>query len=81
MGAEALVLTCPLCELNLGKKQKALLEEDKITKLMPTFYVTQLLAVALGLNPEICHFELNERASFDLLKSKNLPIGSENKAA
>ena len=71
VGAEALVLSCPLCEFNLGKKQGALLEEEGISKMIPTFYFTQLLAVGLGLSPETCHFELNEKASVELLKSKN----------
>ena len=69
-GAEALALSCPLCEFNLGKKQKTLIQEEKISKGIPTFYFTQLLAIAMGLNPEICHFELNEKASMELLKSK-----------
>lgn len=71
MGAEALVLSCPLCEFNLGKKQGDLIRGEKISKVIPTFYFTQLLAVALGLSPENCHFELNERASIELLKNKN----------
>jgi len=71
VGAEALVLSCPLCEYNLGKKQETLLVEERISKAIPTFYFTQLLAIALGLSPESCHFDLNEKASIELLKSKN----------
>ncbi|MBL7174326.1 MAG: CoB--CoM heterodisulfide reductase iron-sulfur subunit B family protein [Desulfobacteraceae bacterium] len=71
VGAEALVLSCPLCEYNLGKKQETLLKEERISKSIPTFYFTQLLAIALGLSPESCHFDLNEKASIELLKSKN----------
>ena len=71
VGADALVLTCPLCEFNLGKKQGDLIQEEKISKLIPTFYFTQLLAIALGLSAEVCHFELNDRASAELLKGKN----------
>lgn len=71
-GAEALALSCPLCEFNLGKKQEELFKGKKISKLIPTFYFTQLLAIALGLDPKICHFELNEKACIELLKSKHL---------
>jgi heterodisulfide reductase subunit B len=71
VGAEALVLSCPLCEFNLGKKQETLLVEEKISKAIPTFYFTQLLAIALGLSPESCNFDLNESASLELLKSRN----------
>jgi heterodisulfide reductase subunit B len=68
VGAEALALSCPLCEFNLSKKQSELLQEESITKTIPTFYFTQLLVIALGLNQESCRFELNEAASLALVK-------------
>ncbi|MBN2417882.1 MAG: CoB--CoM heterodisulfide reductase iron-sulfur subunit B family protein [Deltaproteobacteria bacterium] len=61
-GADALSMSCPLCEYNIGKKQAGL----------PTFYFTQLLAIALGVAPEECHFELNHKSSFELLKTKGI---------
>ena len=69
-GAEALVLSCPLCEFNLGRKQDNLIKENRIPRKIPTFYFTQLLALALGLDPEVCRFELNDRASHELLGKK-----------
>ncbi len=79
-GAEALALSCPLCEFNLGKKQPELLRDARIRKPIPTFYFTQLLALALGLDPEVCRFDLNDPATVELLKSKGYPIAL-NKAA
>jgi len=70
-GANVLAVSCPLCEFNLGKKQKTLLSEQKILEKIPTFYFTQLLAIALGLKPEVCRFELNEKSVVEFLKSKN----------
>ena len=61
-GADALSMSCPLCEYNIGKKHGGL----------PTFYFTQLLAIALGVPPEDCYFELNHKSSFDLLKTKGI---------
>jgi heterodisulfide reductase subunit B2 len=72
--ADAMVLSCPLCEFNLGKKQGELLDKNKVSKEVPTFYFTQLLAVALGLGAEACRFDLNEKASMALLKSKSFPV-------
>ena len=72
IGADALAMSCPLCEFNIGKKQGSLIETHRISKEIPTFYFTQLLALALGLDKEICHFELNNKASIELLKTKNL---------
>jgi heterodisulfide reductase subunit B len=70
--ADALVLACPLCDYNLGHRQDAMLEKYEDAKEVPIFYFTQLLAVALGVDPEVCHFELNRKSSIELLKTKNL---------
>ncbi len=69
-GIEALATSCPLCEYNLGKQQPQMLAAGRIEKNIPTYYFTQLLAVALGLDAEICHFELNDKISAELLVNK-----------
>ena len=71
-GAEALVLTCPLCDYNLGQGQKELMKKYNEFKEMPLFYFTQLLALALGLDSQVCHFELNYGSPELLLREKNL---------
>jgi heterodisulfide reductase subunit B len=48
-----------------------MLEKGNIAANVPTYYFTQLLAVALGLDAGNCHFELNDPISAELLKSKN----------
>ena len=69
-GAEAIATSCPLCEYNLGKRQEdALRKHDKL-KALPTFYFTQLLAIALGLGAEVCNFELNHNGVIRLMESK-----------
>ncbi len=69
-GIEALATSCPLCEYNLGKQQGRMMEKGHITTHVPTYYFTQLLAVALGLDVENCHFELNDPISAELLQRK-----------
>jgi len=71
-GAEALALACPLCDYNLGKKQDQMLTTFEGMKEVPVYYFTQLLAIALGIADDDCHFELNRNSSVELLKSKNL---------
>ncbi len=71
-GAEALVLTCPLCDYNLGRGQKELVKKQSGFEEMPLFYFTQLLALALGLDPQICRFELNYGNPELLLREKGL---------
>jgi len=73
-GAEALALSCPLCEFNLGKTQEELLGKGKISKEVPVYYFTQLLALALGLGGEVCRFDLNDKLSAEFLKAKNYPL-------
>ena len=70
-GAEALALTCPLCDYNLGQGQKELNKKSGFGE-MPLLYFTQLLALALGLNPQVCHFELNYGSPESLLMGKGL---------
>ena len=84
-GAEALVLTCPLCDYNVARGQKELAEKQSGFREMPLLYFTQLLALALGLGPRVCHFELNHGSPESLLKEKHLlsqvesfqPIGGQ----
>jgi heterodisulfide reductase subunit B2 len=69
-GADALVLSCPLCEYNLGTRQPQVMETVSDLSPVPTYYFTQLLAVALGLEADVCHFELSDAASLNLMKKK-----------
>jgi len=46
-GADAVVVSCPLCFFNLDYRQKALREKERGFEPFPIFYFTQLLAVAL----------------------------------
>jgi len=71
-GAEALVLSCPMCDFNLGQRQQELALRYSQFKPIPILYFTQLLALALGLGPEVCRFELNYVDPRPLLESKKL---------
>ncbi|BHH85632.1 CoB--CoM heterodisulfide reductase iron-sulfur subunit B family protein [Desulforhopalus sp. 52FAK] len=75
-GLEAIATSCPLCEYNLGKQQGQMLEKGNIEANVPTYYFTQLLAVALGLDVELCHFELNDPKSLSLLEDKNYLVAA-----
>lgn len=75
-GIEALATSCPLCEYNLGKQQDQFMAKGKITANVPTFYFTQLLAMALGIDREVCHFELNDIKSLQLLEAKNIQVAA-----
>ncbi len=70
-GAEVLTLSCPLCASNLEQKQGELRQRENFPE-MPILYFTQLLALSLGLDPSVCHFELNHIDPQPLLQSKGL---------
>lgn len=53
-GAEAITVSCPLCEYNLRQVQK-----QGGANLLPTLYFTQLMALAFGLETSVCGFEEN----------------------
>jgi heterodisulfide reductase subunit B len=51
-GADLVVLSCPLCQYNLDSAQDKIQKAHFGFKKIPIVYFTQLLAVALGLDPE-----------------------------
>ncbi|MCJ7521836.1 MAG: CoB--CoM heterodisulfide reductase iron-sulfur subunit B family protein [Dehalococcoidia bacterium] len=70
-GAEMLAVSCPLCESNLGQKQRELKQKENLPEI-PIIYVTQLLALSLGLEQDVCQFELNYIDPRPLLQRKGL---------
>ncbi|PNX51916.1 MAG: heterodisulfide reductase, subunit B [Thermoplasmata archaeon M8B2D] len=71
-GAEALILSCPLCRFNIDTRGK---EAEKIQagfKQLPVYYYTQLIAIALGLDPAVCGFEEHAVDPNLLLKKKGV---------
>jgi heterodisulfide reductase subunit B len=67
-GAEAVVLSCPLCEFNLDFRQKDL---EKELAPMPIFYFSQLLALSMGLDGNL-GFDQHYVNPEPLLKEKGL---------
>lgn len=68
--AEALVLSCPLCEYNLGRRQGDIIRRHQELKPLPAYYFTQLLAVALGLDAGIAQFSTDGANASGLLEKK-----------
>ena len=69
--ADALVLSCPLCEYNLGKKQPDIQAHNEAMSEMPVFYFSQLLAIALGLPAESGRFDLNVGSARKLVEERS----------
>lgn len=71
-GAEAIVLSCPLCNFNLGQRQIELRQKDSDFPEIPIIFFTQLLALSLGLDAKACRFDLNFGEPQAWLQSKGL---------
>jgi heterodisulfide reductase subunit B len=52
VGADAIVVACPLCHVNLDARQKQIEKEFKEGFNLPVIYFTQLMGLAFGLKPE-----------------------------
>ena len=66
-GAEAIVVSCPLCQSNLDMIQK-----DASVKRTPIFYFTELLRLAFGENVESKLFKMHITDPVPLLTEKRL---------
>lgn len=70
--ADLMVLSCPLCDYNLEATQKELIEQDSNFKPLPVLYFSQLLALILGIDPEINDWSLHNIDPTPVLKRKGL---------
>jgi len=52
VGADAIVVACPLCHVNLDARQKQIEDESKEAFHLPILYFTQLLGLAFGLKTD-----------------------------
>jgi heterodisulfide reductase subunit B len=71
-GADAMVLSCPLCRFNLDTRGKEAEKLFKGYKQIPVYYYTQLIAVALGLDPSVYGFNQHIVDPTLLLKKKGV---------
>ncbi len=69
-GAEAVVVSCPLCAFNLDTRQKETLKKYPDFKTIPVLYFTQLMALALGCPEKALLFDLHYINPRPLLESK-----------
>jgi len=68
VGAEAIVVACPLCHANLDGRQRQM----GLSYEMPILYVTQLMALAFGLDAKATAFHKNMVDPQTFLRDKGL---------
>jgi len=57
VGAEAVVVACPLCQVNLDARQQQIAEDFQEDLGLPALYYTQLMGLALGVEPKLLHLD------------------------
>ena len=72
LGAEIMVVSCPLCAFNLDHRQKKTLEKHPEFKTMPVLYFTQLMAIAFGCQEKDLGLDLHYVDPKPLLIQKKL---------
>lgn len=74
MKADAVVVACPLCQMNLDLRQPQAAKAAKANFAMPILYFTQAMGLAFGLSPDILGFDkLRVRADALLDKLEHVP--------
>ncbi|MFR8277045.1 MAG: CoB--CoM heterodisulfide reductase iron-sulfur subunit B family protein [Desulfovibrio fairfieldensis] len=68
MGADAIVVACPLCQMNLDLRQKQAAKEADVFFRMPVLYFTQMMGLAFGIAPEHLGLEKLRVSADDLLR-------------
>ncbi len=71
-GADAIITSCPLCAFNLDNRQKEIIENHPDFTEIPVFYFTQIMAIAFGLEEDVCGFDLNWVDPKPLLREREL---------
>ncbi|MEE8185859.1 MAG: CoB--CoM heterodisulfide reductase iron-sulfur subunit B family protein [Thermodesulfobacteriota bacterium] len=71
-GADLIVTSCPLCQYNLEKSQKRLVQDTADYSGIPVLYFTQILGLALGQSEDMLGFEKNICDIRPLLKEKGV---------
>jgi heterodisulfide reductase subunit B len=51
-GAQIIVVACPMCHSNLDFRQRAMLERGGLNQPMPVLFLSELVGLSLGLDPD-----------------------------
>lgn len=69
VGADAIIVACPLCQSNLDSRQ---FQMKSLEKRVPIIYITQLMALAFGLDEKATAFKRNMVDPRPMLQKKGL---------
>lgn len=79
-GAQAVVLACPMCHSNLDLRQKAMAKRSDKEMMIPILYITQLVGLALGLDPASLDLKRHFVKTKPFVETINAKAGSQKVA-
>jgi heterodisulfide reductase subunit B len=71
-GANCLVTTCPLCQMNVDSYQDEVGNKYGIEKRLPVYFITELIGLSLGIDPVAMQVDRHFVDAMGLLKELNL---------
>jgi heterodisulfide reductase subunit B len=71
-GANCLVVTCPMCQLNMDSYQDQICEKQAIKERLPVYFITEMVGVAMGVSVEELQIDRHFIESAELLKELNI---------
>ena len=74
VGADAVVVACPFCHVNLDSRQKQIEEQIDETLDLPVLFVTQLMGLAFGVAPKDLGLGKHFVDPFPLLRRAGLTV-------
>jgi heterodisulfide reductase subunit B len=72
VGAEAIIVACPLCQANLDMRQQQIAQEHDTEYDLPVLYFTQLMGMAFGLETTSLGLEKHIISARPLLQEKGM---------
>jgi len=72
LGADCIVLACPLCDTNLELRQPDIEKKYNVSYNLPIIYITELIGLALGIKPGKLGLEKHLVSTKPLLKKLGL---------
>ena len=67
-GANCLVVTCPMCQLNMDAQQEAFCQLHGIRERLPVYFLTELIGLAIGMSIEELQIDRHFTDSSKLVK-------------
>lgn len=71
-GANCIVTTCPMCQLNVDAYQNQVGEKYGIEKRLPVYFITELIGLSMGIDPLEMQVDRHLTDAMGLLKELNL---------